>query len=70
MDGLHFIYFADPMCSWCYGFSPVMRQLRGRYGDVLPMCAWSWAACAPARPSRCRRRPAAASCITGRRSAR
>jgi putative protein-disulfide isomerase len=34
MDGLHFIYFADPMCSWCYGFAPVMRQLRGRYGDV------------------------------------
>jgi putative protein-disulfide isomerase len=34
MDGLHFIYFADPMCSWCYGFAPVMRQLRQRYGDV------------------------------------
>ena len=34
MDGLHFIYFADPMCSWCYGFAPVMRQLRTRYGDV------------------------------------
>jgi len=34
MDGLHFIYFADPMCSWCYGFAPVMRQLRHRYGDV------------------------------------
>ena len=34
MDGLHFIYFADPMCSWCYGFAPVMRQLRRRYGDV------------------------------------
>ena len=34
MDGLHFIYFADPMCSWCYGFAPVMRGLRRRYGDV------------------------------------
>ena len=34
MDGLHFIYFADPMCSWCYGFAPVMRALRSRYGDV------------------------------------
>jgi putative protein-disulfide isomerase len=34
MDGLHFIYFTDPMCSWCYGFAPVMRQLRQRYGDV------------------------------------
>lgn len=37
MDGLHFIYFADPMCSWCYGFSPVVELLRARYGDVLPI---------------------------------
>jgi putative protein-disulfide isomerase len=37
MDGLQFIYFADPMCSWCYGFSPVVQTLRGRYGEVLPM---------------------------------
>lgn len=21
-------YFADPMCSWCYGFSPVISKLR------------------------------------------
>jgi hypothetical protein len=21
MDEPHLIYFADPMCSWCYGFS-------------------------------------------------
>jgi putative protein-disulfide isomerase len=37
MDGLHFIYFADPMCSWCYGFAPAVRTLRRRYGDVLPI---------------------------------
>jgi putative protein-disulfide isomerase len=37
MDGLHFIYFADPMCSWCYGFAPVVRTLRQRYGEVLPI---------------------------------
>jgi putative protein-disulfide isomerase len=37
MQGLHFIYFADPMCSWCYGFSPVVRTLRERYRDVLPI---------------------------------
>jgi putative protein-disulfide isomerase len=37
MDGLHFIYFADPMCSWCYGFSPVVETLRRRYRDVLPI---------------------------------
>jgi putative protein-disulfide isomerase len=37
MDGLHFIYFADPMCSWCWGFSPVVETLRRRYGDILPI---------------------------------
>ena len=37
MEGLHFIYFADPMCSWCYGFSPVVTTLRRRYRDVLPI---------------------------------
>ena len=37
MDGLHFIYFVDPMCSWCYGFSPVVAAMRQRYGDILPI---------------------------------
>jgi putative protein-disulfide isomerase len=25
------IYFADPMCSWCYGFSPVISTLAERF---------------------------------------
>ena len=37
MQALHFIYFSDPMCSWCYGFSPVVRTLRSRYRDLLPI---------------------------------
>ncbi|MFI4973960.1 MAG: DsbA family protein [Caulobacterales bacterium] len=37
MDGLHFIYFADPMCSWCWGFAPVARALNERYAEVLPI---------------------------------
>lgn len=37
MDGLQLIYFADPMCSWCYGFSPVVQTLRQRYAEVLPI---------------------------------
>ncbi|HUZ13578.1 MAG TPA: DsbA family protein [Caulobacteraceae bacterium] len=37
MEGLHFIFFADPMCSWCWGFAPVVSALRRRYGEVLPM---------------------------------
>lgn len=28
----HFIYIADPMCSWCYGFGPELQRLL----DTLP----------------------------------
>ena len=26
-----FVYVADPMCSWCYGFGPELDALRGRF---------------------------------------
>lgn len=28
------IYFADPMCSWCWGFSPVIQQVRDTFADL------------------------------------
>jgi len=28
-------YFADPMCSWCWGFSPVMKRVREQFGDRI-----------------------------------
>ena len=31
------VYFADPMCSWCYGFSPVIAALAARFEDRLPL---------------------------------
>ncbi len=31
----HFIYFADPMCSWCYGFAPVVDGLTRHFADRL-----------------------------------
>jgi putative protein-disulfide isomerase len=31
------IYFADPMCSWCYGFSPVIGALSRQFGERLPI---------------------------------
>ena len=31
------IYFADPMCSWCWGFSPVVDQIQESYGEDLPV---------------------------------
>ncbi|MDR3511909.1 MAG: DsbA family protein [Caulobacteraceae bacterium] len=37
MDGVHLIYFADPMCSWCWGFAPTIAAVRERYGDILPI---------------------------------
>ncbi len=30
-DFTDFIYVADPMCSWCWGFAPVIKGLRERY---------------------------------------
>lgn len=27
------LYFADPMCSWCWGFSPVIDEIKQCYGD-------------------------------------
>ncbi len=37
MDGPNLIYFADPMCSWCYGFSPVVTRIRREFGRALPI---------------------------------
>ena len=33
----HLLYFADPMCSWCYGFSPVITQLSEHFAGRLPL---------------------------------
>lgn len=37
MAGRNLIYVADPMCSWCWGFSPVVSAIRQRFGDALPI---------------------------------
>lgn len=29
------IYFYDPLCGWCFGFSPVMSQVKAEYGHLL-----------------------------------
>lgn len=31
---MHFIYVADPMCSWCYGFGPELRGLLENFPDA------------------------------------
>ncbi len=37
MPGRRLIYFADPMCSWCWGFAPVIEAVRERWGEALPV---------------------------------
>lgn len=37
MTDKHFVYFADPMCSWCYGFSPVITALAAQFAGRLPV---------------------------------
>jgi putative protein-disulfide isomerase len=36
-EGAHLLYVADPMCSWCYGFSPVIGAIATHFGDRLPV---------------------------------
>jgi len=37
MDEPHLIYFSDPMCSWCYGFSTVIEEIGRAFGPALPI---------------------------------
>ena len=37
MSDPHLVYFADPMCSWCWGFSPVIEAIEQRFGADLPI---------------------------------
>ncbi|MCR4376751.1 MAG: DsbA family protein [Rhodospirillales bacterium] len=31
--GKHVLYFGDPMCSWCWGFAPELRQIHDAIQD-------------------------------------
>jgi putative protein-disulfide isomerase len=37
MTDRHFLYIADPMCSWCYGFAPVVEALAEHFEGRLPV---------------------------------
>ena len=32
-------FFGDPMCSWCWGFSPELKSIAETYGDRVPITA-------------------------------
>ena len=34
-SSLKLVYFYDPLCGWCFGFSPVMSKIEEKYGDIL-----------------------------------
>ena len=36
-DQKQLLYFADPMCSWCWGFSPVISGLAELHAGELPI---------------------------------
>ena len=33
----HLVYFADPMCSWCYGFAPTIAAIADHFADRMPV---------------------------------
>jgi putative protein-disulfide isomerase len=37
MSDTHLVYFADPMCSWCWGFTPVIEGIAEVWGETLPI---------------------------------
>lgn len=37
MTDRQLLYFADPMCSWCWGFSPVIHQVAENWADTAPV---------------------------------
>ena len=34
---LEFLYFTDPMCSWCYGFGTALEEFTAQTGDEIPL---------------------------------
>lgn len=41
MNNFRAFYFFDVLCGWCYGFSPVIRQLYERFKDQVEFTAVS-----------------------------
>lgn len=35
--GLELVYISDPMCSWCYGFSPIIKTIARQFEGRMPV---------------------------------
>ncbi|HSN61830.1 MAG TPA: hypothetical protein VLR49_12900, partial [Ferruginibacter sp.] len=45
------IYCYDAYCGWCYGFSPVIKQIAGEYKDLLEIDVLSGGMVLPEKPT-------------------
>lgn len=41
MDKQEIMYCFDPLCGWCYGFSPVIMKLEEQFGDKINFNAYA-----------------------------
>lgn len=41
MEAYEILYCYDPLCGWCYAFSPVISQLEERFGKDIKFTAYS-----------------------------
>ncbi len=48
---MNLIYCYDAWCGWCYGFSPVIKQIETEFGDRLPVTVLSGGMILPDQPS-------------------
>jgi len=47
---MNLIYCYDAYCGWCYGFSPVIREIEARFGEVFPVTVLSGGMILPETP--------------------
>lgn len=52
MAPVDLLYVANPMCSWCWGFAPVLRGIRDAYGGRVTITVGLGALGDPGRPMR------------------
>lgn len=52
MAPVDLLYFANPMCSWCWGFAPVLHGIQDAYGDRVTIAVGLGALGDPGRAMR------------------
>lgn len=47
---MNLIYCYDAYCGWCYGFSPVIKEIEARFGSIFPITVLSGGMILPETP--------------------